>query len=128
MANQKILVIDDEQELLSLLKLRLEKAGYTVCLANNGREGIQQAKEEFPNAILLDLMMPGMDGFQVCKKLKSDGETSSIPIVALTALGEEESAKKALKLGVKTYIVKPFDSEMLLSALQEVLKVNIAQE
>ncbi len=122
MANQKILVIDDEQELLSLLKVRLENAGYTVCLANNGKQGICQAKEEFPNAILLDLMMPGMDGFQVCKELKSNEKTSGIPIVALTALGEEESARKALKLGMKTYIVKPFDSEMLLSALQEALK------
>lgn len=122
MVNQKVLVIDDEQELLSLLKIRLENAGYTVCLASDGREGIRQAKKEFPNAILLDLMMPGMDGFQVCKELKSDKKTSDIPIVALTALGEEESAKKALKLGMQTYIVKPFDSEMLLSALQEAMQ------
>ena len=122
MASQKVLVIDDEQELLLLLKARLENAGYTVCLASNGSQGIHQAKEEFPNAILLDLMMPGMDGFQVCKELKSDKKTSDIPIVALTALGEEESAKKALKLGMKTYIVKPFDSEMLLAALKEALK------
>ena len=122
MASQKVLVIDDEQELLSLLKARLENAGYTVCLANSGKQGIQRAREEFPNAILLDLMMPGMDGFQVCKELKSDKKTSDIPIVALTALGEEESARKALKLGMKTYIVKPFDSEMLLAALQEALK------
>ncbi len=122
MASQKVLVIDDEQELLSLLKVRLENAGYTVCLANDGKQGIRQAKEESPNAILLDLMMPGMDGFQVCKELKLNEKTSGIPIVALTALGEEESARKALKLGVKTYIVKPFDSEMLLSALHEALK------
>ena len=122
MASQKVLVIDDEQELLSLLKIRLENAGYTVCLANDGREGIRQAKKEFPSAILLDLMMQGMDGFQVCKELKSNEITSGIPIIALTALGEEEAARKALKLGVKTYVVKPFDSEMLLSALQEALE------
>lgn len=122
MGSKKVLVIDDEEELLRLLKVRLENAGYSVSVANNGKSGIERAKETLPNVILLDLMMPEMDGFQVCKELKSDKKTSDIPIVALTALGEEESAKKALKLGVKTYVVKPFDSEMLLSALQEALK------
>ncbi len=122
MKDKKVLVIDDEEELLTLLKVRLESAGYSVSLANDGKMGIQQAKEQKPHVILLDLMMPEMDGFQVCQQLKSDQKTEEIPIVALTCLGEEEAAKKALKLGVKSYIVKPFDSEMLLTTLREVFR------
>lgn len=119
---KKVLVIDDEKEILVLLKVRLERAGYAVSLASDGRTGVRQAEEEAPDVILLDLMMPEMDGFQVCKQLKMTQRTAQIPVVALTALGEEESAKKALKLGIKAYIVKPFDSEMLLSALKDALK------
>lgn len=119
---KKVLVIDDEEEILALLKVRLERAGYAVSLANDGRTGVRQAEEEAPDVILLDLMMPEMDGFQVCKQLKMTQRTAQIPVVALTALGEEESAKKALKLGIEAYIVKPFDSEMLLSALKDALK------
>lgn len=119
---QKILVIDDEADLLRLLQVRLESQDYSVELAASGLEGLKKAKENLPSVILLDLMMPGMDGFEVCRQLKLDLKTQRIPIVALTALGEEEATKRAMRMGFASYIVKPFNAEALLATLDQVVK------
>ncbi len=121
MEGKNILVIDDESDLLEIMQILLQEKGYSVQVAGSAEEGIKKAKEFIPSVILLDLMMPGVDGFEVCRQLKSQTITSKIPIVALTALGEEEATKRAMKMGFAGYVVKPFDGEILLTSLQEAL-------
>jgi CheY-like chemotaxis protein/nitrogen-specific signal transduction histidine kinase len=121
-AQKKIMVIDDEKDLCDTAKGILEGKNYAVTTALSGQEGLDKIKESKPDLIVLDLMMPEMDGFAVAEKLKKNPETSQIPIIVLTALDQEESAKRVLSLGAKGYLVKPFEPEALLFTLQEFLK------
>ena len=116
------LIIDDEQDLCETVKAQLEANNFKVSTAQNGQEGLDKAKNYEPDLIILDLMMPEMDGFEVCKRLKKDSKTASIPIVVLTALEQEAAAKKALSMGAEGYMVKPFEQDALLFTIREFLK------
>ncbi len=119
---KKILIIDDEQDLCETIKARLESNNFKVATAKDGREGLDKVKEYKPDLIILDLMMPGMDGFEVCKRLKKDIKTSATPVIILTALEQEDAAKKALLIGAEGYMVKPFEQDALLFTIREFLK------
>jgi CheY-like chemotaxis protein len=119
---KKVLVIDDEVDLCTTIKAQLEANGYTGLTAFSGKEGLEKASSQKPDIIILDLMMPVMDGFEVCKRLKKDPQTSPIPVVVLTALEQEESAKKALTAGAEGYLVKPFEPDSLMFTIREFLR------
>ena len=102
----KILIVEDEETISSMYKASMSKAGFEVVLANDGKEGLKIATESKPNLILLDIMMPKMDGFAVLEKLKSDDSTKNIPVVMLTNLGQSEDKEKGRKLGAVDYWVK----------------------
>ena len=106
MAKEKILVVDDEEHILELLKFNLMNSGYSVETSNNGVDGLKLANENKPDLILLDLMLPGMDGLEVCKEIKRNKETANISIIMLTAKGEELDKILGLELGADDYITK----------------------
>lgn len=115
MAEGKVLVVDDEEHIVELLKFNLENTGYKVITANNGNDAISLAKENKPDLVLLDLMLPGMDGFDVCKEIKRNAETRKTAIIMLTAKGEEFDKILGLELGADDYITKPFSIRELLA-------------
>lgn len=121
---KRILVIDDEVDLLEIVKARLEANDFEVETAISGREGLASVKVKRPDVIILDLMMPEMDGYAVLSKFKGDKATRDIPIIVLTALAEEDSGKKAIELGADSYIVKPFESDVLLASIRGFLIGN----
>jgi DNA-binding response OmpR family regulator len=100
----------------------LEAAGYQVVSASNGQEGLDKARSERPDLILLDVMMPIMDGYQVCRMLKYDDEFKNIPIIMLTARGQEKDKKTGIDVGADDYCTKPFNSTDLMSRVQKFLK------
>lgn len=122
MAEGKILVVDDEEHIVELLKFNLENSGYKVITANNGNDAITLAKENKPNLILLDLMIPGIDGLDVCKEIKKNNETNNIAIIMLTAKGEEFDKILGLELGADDYMTKPFSIRELLARVKAVLR------
>ncbi len=122
MQKDKVLIIDDEEHIVELLRYNLEKAGYEVIVANNGTEGWRMAKEKAPLLILLDVMLPLMDGLDVCKNLRREDKTKSIPIIMLTAKSEEIDKILGLELGADDYITKPFSVRELLARIKAVLR------
>lgn len=128
MAGEKILVVDDELYIVELLKYNLETNGYKVIHALNGKDGLTQAYEKKPALILLDVMLPEMDGFDVCKQIKKNKETENIPIIMLTAKGEEFDKILGLELGADDYITKPFSVRELLARVKVVLRRNTKEE
>ena len=122
MANEKILVVDDEEYILELISFNLTNNGYTVLTANNGIDAVKIAIEEKPNLILLDLMIPGKDGYDVCKEVRSNIEIKNIPIIMLTAKSEEIDKILGLELGADDYITKPFSVRELLARVKAVLR------
>ena len=122
MAKEKILIVDDEEHIIELLKFNLLNAGYEVLTANNGIDAVKIAKAEKPNLLLLDLMLPGIDGFDVCKEIKRNNEMKNTSIVMLTAKGEELDKILGLELGADDYITKPFSVRELLARVKAVLR------
>ncbi|NRT77216.1 winged helix-turn-helix domain-containing protein [Clostridium beijerinckii] len=122
MANEKILIVDDEEHIVELLHFNLVNAGYEVLSANNGIDAVKIAKAEKPSLLLLDLMLPGMDGFDVCKEIKRDPEMKKTSIIMLTAKGEELDKILGLELGADDYITKPFSVRELLARVKAVLR------
>jgi two-component system alkaline phosphatase synthesis response regulator PhoP len=122
MAKQKILVVDDEEDILELLTFNLTKEGYDVSSASTGEEALSVARTESPDLILLDLMLPGMDGLEVARRIKGEPSTKNIPIVMLTAKGEESDIVTGLELGAHDYITKPFSRKVLVARLRAVLR------
>ena len=106
--NEKILVVDDDKFNVALLRDLCESAGYQVIEANTGEDAIQKAIDNSPDLVLLDIMMPGKDGFEVCKELRADENTSGLPIIIVTALDDLESKVKGIELGADDYVTKPF--------------------
>jgi len=125
---EKILVVDDEIDILTLLEYNLGKTGFKVISAKDGPEGIESAKREKPNLIILDIMLPSMEGTDVCKSLKKDETTSHIPVIMLTAKGEEVDRIVGLELGADDYITKPFSPRELILRIKAVLKRGQRQE
>jgi two-component system alkaline phosphatase synthesis response regulator PhoP len=122
MAKQKILVVDDEEDILELLRFNLAKEGYDVSTESTGEEALSTARAESPDLILLDLMLPGMDGLEVARRLKGEPSTKNLPIVMLTAKGEESDIVAGLELGADDYITKPFSRKVLASRIRAVLR------
>lgn len=119
---EKILVVDDETDILTLLEYNLEKAGFKVISADDGPDAIDITKRERPDLIILDIMLPSMEGTEVCKILKSGDATRHIPIIMLTAKGEEVDRVVGFELGADDYITKPFSPRELILRVKAVLK------
>ncbi len=117
----KILVIDDEPEITDIIETFLENAGYQVKSENSSVIGIERAKSFLPDLILLDIMMPFMDGYEVCKELKKSEETSKIPVIFLTGKDARSDEGKSFKVGGDLFIKKPFSCERLLEIVKVVL-------
>ena len=125
--SDKILVVDDEADILSLLEYNLKKAGFKVGTAKDGPDAIEAAHRETPALILLDIMLPGMDGTEVLRRLKASERTRGIPVMMLTAKGEEVDKIVGFELGAEDYITKPFSPRELLLRLKAVLKRSSSQ-
>lgn len=117
-----ILSIEDEPDILQLITLYLEKEGFRVSTARNGLDGLALARSEKPDLIILDLMLPEMDGLEVCKRIRSDRNISSTPIVMLTAKGEESDQVVGLELGADDYVTKPFSPKTLVARVKALLR------
>jgi len=113
-----ILAVDDESDVLLIVKTALQVEGYRVLTAADGPDALKTAHDEKPDLVLLDVMMPGMDGFEVLDKLRQDDVTCRIPVIMLTGLSERERKRSAIERGTKYYIVKPFDFQDLVSKVR----------
>ena len=122
MANEHVLAVEDEEDILELVRYNLEKEGYRVTGAVSGEEALRHARSQPPDLIVLDLMLPGMDGLTVCRELKQDARTRDLPIIILTAKGEEADIVAGLELGADDYVTKPFSPRVLLARLRAVLR------
>jgi two-component system, OmpR family, alkaline phosphatase synthesis response regulator PhoP len=122
MSGDKILIVDDEKDILELIGYNLEKEGYKILKALSGEAALRSSRLENPDLILLDLMLPGIDGLDVLKKLKKDSKTTNIPTILLTAKGEEADIVAGLELGADDYITKPFSPRVLLARIRAVLR------
>lgn len=121
MSKKKILVVDDEVGLAKVVEIRLKAAGYDVILAYDGQEGLEKAKAENPDLMILDLMLPKMDGFKVCGLLKSDARYKKIPIIIYTARVQDSDQQLGKEVGADAYITKPFEPQVLLGKVKELL-------
>ncbi len=122
MKKTKIAVIEDEADILEVIDYNLSKEGFDVCSALNGEEGLALVKNEGPDLVLLDLMLPGLDGIEICRTLKTDYSTRSIPIIMVTAKGEESDIVLGLGMGADDYVVKPFRPRELTARIRSVLR------
>jgi CheY-like chemotaxis protein len=114
-----ILVVDDEPALLRLMEFVLDRQGYRLVTATNGEEALEQARASRPDVIVLDIMMPKLDGYQVAEALRADAELSGIPIIMLSAKAQEEDIERGVEAGVDRYITKPFSPEELAVIVSE---------
>ena len=119
MDRKKILLVDDEEYIIKMNMLRMVDSNYDVISANDGEEALEKAEKEAPNLILLDVMMPRMDGLQTLVKLKGNPRTSRIPVVMLSGMGGKSVLNKARISGAADFIEKPFNAEMLLEAIKK---------
>ncbi len=126
MAHESILVVDDEEDILELLRYNLAREGYRVTCVASGEEALKAARSSLPDLILLDLWLPGMDGLEVCRRLKGEARTRDLPIIMLTAKGEEADIVAGLELGADDYITKPFSPRVLLARIRTVLRRRTA--
>ncbi|MHB1400276.1 MAG: response regulator transcription factor [Trichloromonadaceae bacterium] len=122
MSKKHILVIEDEEDILALIHYNLSREGYRVSAATSGEEGLRLARSERPDLLVLDLMLPGMDGLAVCRALKQNAETAEIAVVMLTAKGEEADVVAGLELGADDYVTKPFSPKVLAARIAAVLR------
>ena len=122
MARQTILIIEDEEDIAELLRHSLVKEGYQPLVAASGEDGLKLARDKLPTLILLDLMLPGMDGLEVCRKLRAEPKTSAMTILMLTAKGEESDVVVGLELGADDYVTKPFSPKVLLARIRALLR------
>ena len=118
---KKILIVDDEKDLVEMLEVRIGALGYEVFKAYDGQEGLEKARETKPDLIILDIMMPKMNGYEVCRFLKFDEEFKNIPILMLTARGQDQDKKVGDDVGADAYMTKPFDGNELVTKIKEML-------
>jgi two-component system, OmpR family, alkaline phosphatase synthesis response regulator PhoP len=121
MAAEKILVIEDEEDILALVHYNLAREGFQVSCATSGEEGLRLVEEQ-PDLILLDLMLPGIDGLEVCRRLRGGEAAAGLPIIMMTAKGEESDVVAGLELGADDYVTKPFSPKILLARVRAVLR------
>ncbi len=124
MANKKILFVDDEKDMLDMVSIRLKSAGYDVVVAENGCEAFERAHAERPDLIILDVMLPKMDGYELCSLFKSDISLMDIPVILLTARSQKEDIEIGMAAGADSYITKPMDGDVLLRTISELLQAN----
>ena len=122
MVKETILIVDDEQDIIELIKYNLKNEGYSILTAQTGEQAIKIAKQSRPDLMVLDLMLPGIDGLEVTKYLKNNEQTKDIPIVMLTAKGEESDIVTGLELGANDYISKPFSPKVLVARIRAILR------
>jgi len=122
MAKEKILVIEDEEDILELVRYNLTKEGYIITGATSGEKGLKAIDKELPDLIILDLMLPKIDGLEVCRRLKNRDETQKIPLIMLTAKSDEADIVTGLELGADDYVTKPFSPRILLARIRAVLR------
>ncbi len=121
MSQAKILIVDDEPDLVETIRFALELEGYKVLVAVNGEEGLNTARQEKPDLILLDLMLPKLDGYKVCRLLKFDERYKSIPILMLTAKTQDKDRILGKETGANEYLTKPFDMDELMAKIKSYL-------
>jgi two-component system alkaline phosphatase synthesis response regulator PhoP len=119
---EKIAVIEDEADILEVVQYNLRREGYLVVASRNGEEGLDRVRKENPDLVLLDLMLPGLDGLEVCKRLQADPVTAAIPVIMVTAKGEESDVVLGLQMGADDYVTKPFSPKELLARVKAVLR------
>jgi len=122
MTRQSVLVVDDEADILELVKYNLGKNGYEVACAASGEDALDMVRKQTPDLIVLDLMLPGVDGLDVCRNLKGDDRTKHVPILMLTARGEESDIVAGLEIGADDYLTKPFSPRVLVARVRAVLR------
>ncbi|MDI6606592.1 MAG: response regulator [Candidatus Omnitrophota bacterium] len=122
MAAKKILLVDDEAQLVEMVKMRLEANGYQVLSAYDGQGALDKARKERPDLIILDLMLPKIDGYKVCRMLKFDEKYKNIPIILFTARAQEADMELGKEVGADAYITKPFDPPSVLKKIKELLQ------
>jgi two-component system alkaline phosphatase synthesis response regulator PhoP len=128
MNKQKVLLVDDEQDILDLIGFNLEKEGFEVFTANNGRDGLELARKNNPDLVLLDVMMPGMDGMETCRELRDDENLKNVLIAFLTARNEDYSQIAGFDAGADDYIAKPIKPRVLVSRVKALLRRNSGAE
>ncbi|MCK5580674.1 MAG: response regulator [Candidatus Omnitrophica bacterium] len=121
MSQKRILIVDDEPEVTMMVRMRLEASGYEVISANDGKSGLEKAKQENPDLVMLDVMMPKMDGYKVCGLLKADIRYNKIPVIMFTARAPEEEAEIMREVGADAYVNKPLNAEELLAKIKDLL-------
>lgn len=121
MSKKRILVVEDEAEMVEAIRIRLEQANYEVLVAGDGVEALEKARKEKPDLIILDIMIPKVDGYAVCSLLKRDVKSNTIPIIMLTAKAQESDRMVGLIAGADAYIAKPYHHEILLAKIKELL-------
>lgn len=122
MAKGKILVVDDEEDILELVRYNLKREGYDVICAEDGNQALDRVSKHMPDLVLLDIMLPGVDGFDVCKTMKNDSKTAHIPVIMLTAKSEESDMVSGLEVGADDYISKPFSPRILVARVKAMLR------
>jgi len=121
MSREKILVVEDDEDILELIRYNLSKESYIVVPVTSGEEALAQERREGPDLIILDLMLPGIDGLETCRRLRSDAKSREVPIIMVTAKGEESDIVTGLELGADDYVVKPFSPKVLIARIRNVL-------
>lgn len=122
MAKKRVLLVDDERDFVEVLRTRLESNNFEVLPAYDGEEGLERAERENPDIIILDIMLPKISGFDVCRKLKVDENFKNIPIIMLTAKFQPNDIKFGMAMGADAYITKPFEPQVLVEKMRELLK------
>lgn len=122
MSRERVLVVDDEQDLLELVSYNLNKEGFRVVCVSSGEEALAAARRDMPDLILLDLLLPTVDGLEVCRRLKADPRTQHIPVLMLTAKSEETDVVTGLELGAEDYVTKPFSPRVLVARVKALLR------
>lgn len=122
MARESVLIVEDEKEIQELLRYNLSKEGYRVTAVGTGEEALRAVRSSLPDLILLDLMLPGLDGLEVCRRLKGDPTTRQIPLMMITAKDEEADVVTGLEMGADDYLPKPFSPRVLIARLRAVLR------
>jgi DNA-binding response OmpR family regulator len=118
---KKILLVEDDTSVLRAISFILEKEGYQVLTAINGLDGLRKAKEEKPDLLILDVMLPGLDGFEVCHRLRAETQTAQLPILMLSAKGQAADKAMGLSVGANEYLTKPVERSVLLSTIETLL-------
>lgn len=121
MEKKRILVVDDEPDLVEMVKMRLEAFGYEVSVAGDGQEGLDKARAQKPDLIILDIMLPKIDGYKVCRMLKFDEKYKKIPVIMFTARAHDDDKETGRQVGAEAYITKPFEPAVLLAKIEELL-------